>query len=120
MKTKKELKDEYKLKKFRIGVFQIRNKVNNKIFIESSTDLLAIWNRQKFQLNMGSHHNSELQKDWIEFGKDKFKYEILEEIEQKEGASINYRKEVKELEKMYIEDLKPFDDRGYNKKNKRQ
>ena len=115
IKTKKELKDEYKRKKFKVGVFQIRNTVNNKIFIESSTDLLAIWNRQKFQLKMGSHHNLELQKDWIEFGEEKFKYEILDELKQKEGISINYRKEAKELEKMYIEDLQPFNDRGYNK-----
>lgn len=119
MKTKKELKNEYKQKKFQIGIFQIRNTINNKIFVESSTDLIAIWNRQKFQLNMGSHHNSELQKDWIKFGGDKFNYEILEEIEQKENNSTNYSKEVKELEKMYIEELNPFDEKGYNKNRKK-
>lgn len=120
MKTKKELKDEYKQKKFRIGVFQIRNTVNNKVFIEGSIDLVAIWNRQKFQLNLGSHHNSDLQKDWTKFGEDKFKYEILKELEQKDGASINYSKEAKKLEKMYIEELNPFDDKGYNKRSKKQ
>lgn len=30
MKSKKEIKDSYKEKKFQIGVFQIRNTVNNK------------------------------------------------------------------------------------------
>lgn len=118
MKSKKELKNEYKQKKFKIGVFQIRNTINNKIFIESSTDLIAIWNRQKFQLNMGNHPNSELQKDWIKFGGDKFNYEILEEIKQKEGILKNYDKKVKELEKMYIEELNPFEKRGYNKNKK--
>lgn len=119
MKTRKEIKEEYKRKKFRIGVFQIRNTVNNKIFVESSMDLVAIWNRQRFQLNAGNHHNTALQKDWIEFGADSFKYEILEEIEQKDEALIDYNKEVKELEIMYIEELKPFDDKGYNKRSKK-
>lgn len=48
MKTKKEIKDSYKQLKFKVGVFQIRNIINNKIYIESSTDLVAIWNRHKF------------------------------------------------------------------------
>ena len=65
---------------------------------------------------MGNHHNSELQKDWIKFGGDKFKYEILEEIEHKENNLKSYNKEVKELEKMYIEALSPFNNRGYNQK----
>ena len=117
MKSKKELKNEYKQMKFRIGVFQIRNTVNNKIYIDSSTDLIAIWNRQRFQLNLGSHKNSYLQKDWLEFGEDKFIYEILEEIEQKDETSIDYSKELKTLEVMYIEELKPFNEKGYNNRS---
>src|SRR5450631_1028716 len=114
MKTKKELKDEYKLMKLRMGVFQIRNISNHKIFVESSTDLNAIWNRYRMQLNFGNHPNAELQKDWNELGETKFIYEILGEIEQKETEIMDYRKEVKILEEMYLEELKPFDEKGYN------
>ena len=120
MKTKKELKEEYKQMKFRMGMFQIRNTVNNKIFIESSTDLVAIWNRQKMELNFGSHPNADLQKDWKELGEDKFRYEILSELKQTETEKVDYKKEVKLLEEMIIEELKPFDDKGYNKRNKKQ
>ena len=67
MKSKKEVKDSYKGMKFQIGVFQIRNTVNNKIYIESSTHLIAIWNRHKFQLNSWLHPNKNLQKEWTEF-----------------------------------------------------
>ena len=42
---KKDLKQDYKQMKFRMGVFQIRNTLNNKIFVDSSMDLVAIWNR---------------------------------------------------------------------------
>lgn len=41
--------------KFNVGVFRIRNIINNKIYVENSTGLIAIWNRHKFQLNNGLH-----------------------------------------------------------------
>jgi hypothetical protein len=118
MKTKKELKEEYKQMKFRIGVFQIRNIVNNKIFIESSIDLVAIWNRQRFQLNFGNHHNAALQADWKELGENKFIYEILGEVEQSDTENTDYAKEAKILEELFMEELQPFDERGYNIRKK--
>jgi group I intron endonuclease len=115
MKDKKAIKDNYKEMKFPIGVFQIRNTVNNKIYIESSTNLAAIWNRHQFQLNNGLHPNKMLQKEWNEFGQDNFKYEILSEINQDDNKALDYyRKEAKQLESMFIEDLQPFGDKGYN------
>jgi hypothetical protein len=115
MKSKKEIKDEYKTKKFKIGVFQIRNTVNGKIYLDGSLDLDAIWNRSRMELNFGTHGNSELQKEWKEFGEANFKYEILSEIEQKDEIKIDYNKEVKQLTEMFIDELKPFADKGYNK-----
>lgn len=115
MKSKKEIKDDYKEMKFQIGVFQIRNMVNNKVYIECSTNLIAIWNRHKFQLNGGLHPNNNLQKEWTEFGQENFVYEILSELIQDDTkTSDHYRKEVKQLEKMFIEELQPFGDKGYN------
>jgi hypothetical protein len=119
MNTKKELKDEYKRKKFRMGVFQIRNTATNKTFIDSSTDLNAIWNRHRFQLNFGNHPNAGLQKDWNALGEDKFKYEILSEIKETDKEMVDYKEEVKLLAEMYIEELQPFDDKGYNTRIKK-
>ena len=116
MKTKKEIKDSYKQMKFKVGVFQIRNIVNNNIYIESSTDLVAIWNRHKFQLNSGIHPNTNLQNEWTMFGQENFIYEILSEIKQEENKAIDYRKEAKQLELMFIDDLQPFNEKGYNTK----
>ena len=114
MKSKKELRDSYKEMKFKVGVFQIRNSVNNKIYIEGSTDLVAIWNKYKFQLTNGLHPSTNLQKEWTEFGQEKFIFEILSEIEQDDTKTIDYRKEANQLEAMFIEELQPFDDKGYN------
>ncbi|NVO01807.1 MAG: GIY-YIG nuclease family protein [Bacteroidetes bacterium] len=115
MKTRKEIKAEYKLMKFPIGIFQIRNKVNGKIFVGSTTDLKAIWFAQKLQLDVGIHQNAELQQDWKQFGADQFVYEILEEIKQDDEKQIDYNKELKILEEMVISELKPFNEKGYHK-----
>ena len=118
MKTRKELKEEYKQKKYEMGVFQIKNKVNGKIFISSSIDLQAIWHSQKLQLDFGNHSNYELQDDWKKYGADNFVYEILDEIKQKDDKPQDNAKDVKALEEMIISELQPFDDKGYNKRPK--
>ena len=115
MKSNKELKEEYKLIKPKIGVFQIKNIVNNKIFIDCSVNLDKIWNRHRGELNFGGHRNEVLQKEWNEFGERNFKYEILSEIKQNEDQNIDYAREARQLAKMFIEELKPHGDKGYNK-----
>lgn len=116
MKTKKELKEDYKQMKFVIGVFQITNTANGKIYIEGSTNVTARWNRYITQLNFGSLPILDLQNDWKVFGEEKFSFEILSEIKQDDSKEIDYAKEVKDLEEMFIEDLQPFGEKGYNKR----
>jgi hypothetical protein len=55
-----------------------------------------------------------LQKDWKEFGEANFQYEVLSEIKQEANKNIDYAKEAKTLAKMFIEELQPFGDKGYN------
>lgn len=114
MNTKKEIKDSYKEMKFKAGVFQIRNLKDNKIFIDSSPDLVSIWNRYKFQLNGGRHHNKLLQEAWTEDGQQNFAYEILSEIKHESNETINYGKEAKKLAELFIEERQPYGDKGYN------
>jgi hypothetical protein len=90
MKSNKELKQQYLQRKPIIGVFQIRNKVNGKIFLGSGLNLDALRNRNRMELNLGSHRNELLQKDWKEYGENSFVFEILREIEQKDNEQINY------------------------------
>ena len=120
MKSKKELKNSYKEMKFKIGVFQVRNTANQKIFVGSSTDMEAIWNRIRTELKFGSYPNAALQADWNTFGEENFVFEILSEIKQDDdNESVNYRKEARQLEQLYIEELQPFGDKGYNTRSKK-
>ncbi len=116
MKTRKEIKEEYKQQKHKMGVYQITNNSNGRIFIDSSLDLNAIWNRQKMQLKFGNHPNKSLQKEWKEYGEEIFLYEILAELKQDDSKNINYKRELKALEKIYLEELQPYDEKGYNRR----
>ena len=121
MKTRKELLNDYKNKRFPIGVFQIRNTVNGKILVDWSVNLEKIWNRHRTELEFGGHRNPRLQQDWNEFGKEAFVFEILAEVKRSdEGADEQFVKEAKELAKMYIDELQPFNERGYNQTVQRQ
>ncbi len=117
MNSKKELKDAYKRKKFKMGIFRITNKQNGKILIGNSTDLEAIWNRYQMELKFGSHRNKQLQADWDAFGPENFQFEILAEVKQDDKkTTAQLKKELAELEQLYLEELTPFEEKGYNKK----
>jgi hypothetical protein len=113
MKTRKEIKIEYKEQKFEIGIFEIRNKIENKIFIDSSNNIPAKFNRHKFQLNAGLHPNKELQADWNKYGENNFDFNVIEEIEQKDEIK-DYSKKLKELEKKYLSEADVKNINTYN------
>lgn len=84
---KKELKEQYQQMKKDMGIFIIRSKTNNKCYIQTSKDLKGAINSTKLKLSVGSHPYQELQKEWNDFGQDKFTIEILEKLEYDEDAS---------------------------------
>lgn len=112
-KTRKELVEEYKQLKNHMGVIQITNKLNGKIFVVAYPNLKNKWMTLQGQLSMGIHSNSQLVKDWKEMGPDAFTYEVLEEKESNEVTDMRW--ELKKMEKPWIEKLQPYGDRGYNK-----
>ena len=115
VKSRKEIINEYKQTKFRMGVFAIRNNANGKIFIGSAPNLDLIWSSQKFKLDLGGHTNEALQKDWKEFGAEKFTFEVLHELKHTDDPAADYRAELKTLEEMTIEEIRPFGEKGYHR-----
>jgi hypothetical protein len=113
MANRKELINAYKEKKQRMGLFQIRNTVNGKILLQSSPNLDTVWNRERFQLKNGVHPNEALQKEWNEHGEERFVYEVVSELKQ-EDDTRDYRYDLKQLEKLFVEEQQPFGEKGYN------
>lgn len=64
------------------GVYQIRNLNNNKIYIGSSIDIPTRWKQHVQSLNKNKHHNFHLQKSWLKYGMDMFKFEIVELVDE--------------------------------------
>jgi hypothetical protein len=115
---KKQLKQEYAQGNRAAGVFQIRNTVNEKVFVGSSPNLSGIFNRHEFQLKAGGHPNKMLQVDWNEFGAEKFAFEILEEVVPRENPGYDLRSDLNFFEDLWLEKLEPYGERGYNEKKK--
>ena len=101
-----------------MGVFQLRNKVNEKVFIDSSLNIPGKINRLTFQLNASSHPSKALQADWNEFGEEAFEFEILEDVIPRSDPNYNYAADLETLEDLWLEKLEPYGDKGYNERKK--
>ncbi|HTP13815.1 MAG TPA: GIY-YIG nuclease family protein [Bacteroidota bacterium] len=113
-KTRQDIKREYKERKKPAGVFQIRNTANGKVYLGSSLNLEGPLNGHKFMLTIGRHRNPVLQKEWNEFGPEKFTFEILEVVKVKDDPNFSLEDELTLLEQIWVEKLQPFGERGYN------
>lgn len=114
MKSRQDIKREYKERPKQAGVFQIKNTANGKILLGSSLNLEGPLNSHKFTLSIGKHRNEALQKDWNSYGGDKFVFEILEVVKIKDDPYFNLEVELTLLEQIWIEKLQPFGELGYN------
>ena len=118
MKSRQELKREYKERRKPAGVFQVRNKANGKVLLGSSLNLEGPLNAHKFMLAIGRHRNDALQKEWNEFGADQFAFEILEVVKTTDDPNFNLSDELALLEQIWVEKIQPFGERGYNTDDK--
>lgn len=114
MKSQSELKREYKERKKPAGVFQVKNTANGKVLLGSSFNLEGPLNSHRFMLQIGKHRNDALQKEWNEYGGDKFVFEILEEVKVTDNPNFNLDDELTLLEQIWLERKQPFGEKGYN------
>lgn len=113
MKTQKDLKREYKEMEIPAGVYRIKNLKNGKVFVSSSMNIKKAWNSERFKLKSDFYVNPELHKDWKEFGEENFEFSVLDILETEEG--MDERRELKALEELWLNELKPYGEKGYNK-----
>ena len=114
MQRRKEINRAYQERVKPSGVFQVKNLANGKVLLGSSLNLEGPLNKHRFMLQINSHPNKELQKDWNEFGPGQFTFEILDTILVKDDPNFNLKDELTLLEEIWLEKLQPFGERGYN------
>lgn len=67
-----------------IGIYRIRNLINDKCYYGSSKNIEKRWKRHKSDLKNNHHHNIILQRSWNKYGKENFIFEIVEICENNE------------------------------------
>lgn len=102
---RKALIRQYKQTPRPAGVFAVINNTTGKRLIGSSPDLPGMLNRQRFQLEMGSHPDSELQGDWNELGPGAFEFVVLDELEPSDDPGSNLSEDLATVHAMWLERL---------------
>jgi hypothetical protein len=96
---------EYKENPLPAGVYRVRNMRTGKSLIGPTPNLPGMLNRQRFQLQMGSHADAELQSDWNELGPEAFEFEVLDRLEPSDDPASDQSKDLKVLVAMWLEKL---------------
>jgi hypothetical protein len=102
---RKALIREYKESPRPAGIFQVKNVATGRLLIGASPDLPGMLNRQRFQLESGTHPDKELQADWDELGPDDFEFTILDRLEPGEDADAPSQEDLRMLHEMWMERL---------------
>jgi group I intron endonuclease len=88
------------------GIYKIINQVNNKVYI-GQTDRLNDRKREHFyRLERNEHHNEHLQKSYNKYGKEVFKFEIVELTENLDERELHWINENGGLNSKNIYNLK--------------
>jgi len=80
------------------GIYQIRNVINEKIYIGSAINIDRRWNEHVSLLKRTKHHSRHLQSAWNKYGEENFEFSILEECE---------KEQLVEREQYYLDTLCP-------------
>lgn len=102
---RKALAREYEETPRPAGIYRIRNTVSGKSLIGSTPDIPGMLNRQRFQLENGSHADKELQSDWNEHGPEVFAFETLDRLEPVDEPTYDPAEDLRVLKKMWLEKL---------------
>jgi hypothetical protein len=103
---KKELQSQYNEREIVGGVYLIRNTINNKLLLDSSTDIQGSKNRFEFAQKTGSCVTPKLQKDWTEHGASPFVFEVLDELKKNETQSpAEFKTDINLLTEIWREKL---------------
>lgn len=88
------------------GIYKITNLANDKIYIGSALDYEERWRLHIVNLNGQKHHSRHLQSAYNKYGKDNFRFEVIEFCE---------KEKLLEREQYWMDATKCYDDKfGYN------
>ncbi len=112
---RREMIKEYKRTLQPMGIVQVKNIKTGRVYITSSANTTGTINSIRFQLKMGAFLPSPaLVQDWKELGEQSFLIEVLDELKPVDDPDHDYQDDLKTLETIWLEKLKPYGERGYH------
>jgi hypothetical protein len=103
--NRKDAIRKYKETPHPMGVYCVRNTETGKVFVGTSVNLPAVLNRERFQLEHGSHPNRALQSDWKRLGASAFELMALDALEPSDKSGNDPADDLRTLEAMWRETL---------------
>lgn len=89
------------------GIYKITSKIDGKIYIGSSDDIVRRWRDHKSLLRRSCHHSKYLQYAWNKHGEENFIFEVLELIDEEKDLLL--------IEQKYLDESSSLDPSvGYN------
>lgn len=64
-----------------MGIYEIVNLYNEKVYIGSSKNIERRWNEHIYQLRDNKHHSIKLQRAWNKYGEENFEFNILQSVD---------------------------------------
>jgi hypothetical protein len=89
----------------RMGIYAIRDKETGRVLVGSSRNVDGALNRAQFELRMRSHADKVLQAAWDSSGPERFTFDIIDLMKERDDPDFDYAKELQALEQLYREEL---------------
>lgn len=117
--NKRELTRQYKETMTPVGIYVIRNLANQRVFVGGSMNVTGTLNRERFELELRCHRNAKLLQDWIEYGAENFRFEVIDTVKKRDDPAFDYKGELAALLEMWREELNCYGENGYNTRDAR-
>lgn len=105
MTHRRELSRQYKETGPRMGVYAIRNGADEVVFVGASLNVDGAMNRDRFELRNRTHRNKRLLEDWLLWGSDGLRFEVIDTLKKRDDPAFNPRTELASLLALWREEL---------------
>jgi hypothetical protein len=112
--SRRELSRRYKEAPPPMGVYAIRNLVNQRVYVDASSNPEGALNRHRFELNLKGHRNRALQQDWNAHGAANFRMEVIDTLKKSEDPAFDAKAELAALLSMWRKEMECDGAAGYN------
>ena len=112
MTRRRELAKQYKETGRRMGLYAIRNRVDKVLFVGASLNVDGAMNRDRFELKNKTHRNKRLREDWLRWGTDGLRFEVIDILKPRDDPAFDPRAELASLLVLWREELDGQHDDG--------